>query len=212
MSQYDQDSFDASPSPAKRNGSFWLVLLIAAGVAIVCGKFMTSRYRGADGMGTKYPAVGRALPGLELQGLTGDSQDVSLKDLAGKVAIVNFWATWCGPCREELPELAALSVELRDQPDARLLLVSCNNEDTDLGPLREATTEFLAARQILVPTYADRAENTRRAVAMVLDEPYFGFPTTIVLDQKGIIRGVWIGYEEGVGEQLKRLVDDLLKK
>ena len=174
--------------------------------------FCFGREYGGEAIGVRHAAVGRRLPGLELQALTGDVKDVSLNELAGKVAVINFWGTWCPPCRQEFPEIAALWVQLRDQPDFQLFSVSCEDNDVNLGPLRMQTIMFLVQGESKLPTYADRSAQTRRNVAMVLGENGFAYPTTLVLDQTGVIRGVWIGYVPGIGDQLKQLVEELLKK
>ena len=211
MDEPDRDLPQVPPTLADRPSPRWVWVFLAAGLIFLYLK-LSGNLGGFHAVGGEHSAVGRRLPGLELQALTGDSQDVTLNELDGKVVVINFWATWCPPCREEIPEIAALWVQMRDQADFRLLPVSCDGEDADLGPLREKTKEFLAQKQFQMPTYADRSEQTRHAVSMALDDSGFAFPTTLVLDRTGVIRGVWIGYAPGVGEQLKQLVTELLKK
>ena len=84
-------------------------------------------------MGTHHPAVGRKLPQLELKPLTGDGRPVSLEDLKGRVTLIDFWGTWCPPCAEELPHIAALATRFSGQLDFQVLAVSCGpdnrNED-----------------------------------------------------------------------------------
>ena len=206
----ERDLPQAPLTLADRPSPRWIWVFLAAALVFLYLQY-TGGLGGFRASGVEHPAVGRRLPSLELQSLTGDSQNLTLAQLNGKVVVINFWATWCPPCQAELPEIAALWVQLRDQPDVLLLPVSCNDEDTDLAPLREKTKEFLAEKQLQLPTYADRSEQTRRAVSMAFDESGFAFPTTLVLDQSGIIRGVWVGYKPGIGDELKHLALELLK-
>ncbi|HEX4146151.1 MAG TPA: TlpA disulfide reductase family protein [Pirellulales bacterium] len=211
MDESDRDLPQAPPNLGDRPSPRWMWVFLAAALVFLYLKW-SGNLGAPHASGGEHTAVGRRLPSLHLEALTGDSQDVTLADLEGKVTVINFWATWCGYCIEELPEIVTLPAQFRDQPDFHLLLVSCNNEDAELGELREKTKEFLAQKQLQLPTYADQSEQTRRVVAMTLDKSSFGFPTTIVLDRAGVIRGVWTGYEQGIGDQLKQLVSELLKK
>jgi len=213
MNEPDRELPDSATPAARRRSSRWLWLLLAGALVVLYFERIRGHSEvGAEGMGSRHHAVGHRLPDLKFEALTGDSQDVTLKSLAGKVVVINFWATWCGYCVEELPEIAALAVQLRDQPDFRLLLVSCDGEDADLGSLQETTKEFLAQKQYQLPTYADRSGVARQNLAMVLRPAGFsGYPTTIVLGRTGIIRGVWVGYDPGIGNQLKQLDGQLLQ-
>ena len=72
-----------------------------------------------------HSGVGKSLPLLELRPLTGDAPPVSLVDLQNHVTLLNFWGTWCPPCRNELPHIAALRQRFAGQDAFRLLAVSC---------------------------------------------------------------------------------------
>ncbi len=167
--------------------------------------------RGESGGGFQQPpGVGHPLEKLELQPLTGGGSDLTLADLRGCVVVLNFWGTWCPPCREELPEIADLYRRRRDVADFKLLAVSCGatEADEEIGPLREQTAALLQRMHIRLPTYADRDFVTRTAVANVVG--FAGYPTTVVLDRQGVVRGVAVG---PVTEyQVDGLVAKLLKE
>jgi thiol-disulfide isomerase/thioredoxin len=156
------------------------------------------------------PGVGKRLPELELEPLTGDGQPVTLGKLAGHVVVVNFWGTWCPPCRMELPELAKLYAELGANPGFRLLAISCGpGGKEDPKELWQDTERFLAGAGLEIPTYSDPNETTRRAFDQVAGLQ--GFPTTFVMDRDGQIRGVWTGYGREVIREIKGLVEQLLQ-
>jgi cytochrome c biogenesis protein CcmG, thiol:disulfide interchange protein DsbE len=158
----------------------------------------------------QHRAVGKRLSALSLEPLTGGVQPVTLEALAGKVVVVNFWGTWCGPCRQEFPELAELYESLHANPGFRFLSVSCGNgAKEDLAALRSATESFLESSGYQMPTYADPEEVTRTAYDRVASME--GYPATFVLDRDGLIRGVWPGSMPNIGKQIEDLVRRLLE-
>jgi cytochrome c biogenesis protein CcmG/thiol:disulfide interchange protein DsbE len=159
--------------------------------------------------GAAHPALGKRLPLLALEPLTGGGSPVRLEDLAGKVVLVNFWGTWCPPCRTELPHLVALAKEFGQHPNFRIYLVSCApGRDEDLDDLKQDTEKFLAQMNYDVPAYADPDLKTRLAFHRVAT--LRGFPTTFVLDGQGVLRGIWSGYNPKVPGEIRRLVTELL--
>jgi thiol-disulfide isomerase/thioredoxin len=155
--------------------------------------------------------IGNKLERLELQPLTGDSQPLTLADLRGSVVLLNFWGTWCPPCRMELPHIAEI-YQQRQEAKFKLLAVSCGESAAaeDIDSLREDTKALLESQQITMPTYADSAGVTRAAVARAAN--FDGYPTTVVLDGDGIIRGFWVGYAPGAEKEMQELIEQLLKQ
>ena len=157
----------------------------------------------------RHKGVGQRMPLLELTRLSGDQESVTLDDMAGKVVLVNFWGTWCPPCRKELPVLADLRKKLAGNGDFKFLAVSCGpNMSEDIGVLREDTIAFLKQADIDVPVYADPGGVTRGAFDAVAG--LRGVPTTFILDRHGIIRGVWPGFRPGVEKGMEELILQLL--
>ena len=158
--------------------------------------------------GLEHPAVGQKLVVLDLTPLTGDAEPIALPDLESKVVLINFWGTWCPPCRMELPHIAEIEKKYRDRPEFKLLAVSCGDED--IQQLRTDTEQFLSKKGITMPTYADQGEASRSAAEQL--DAFGGYPTTIVLDRTGTIRGVWGGYMPGVEQEMEELVNNLLNE
>jgi thiol-disulfide isomerase/thioredoxin len=135
----------------------------------------------------------QATPALRLSGLDGKAWD--LAQLRGKVVVVNFWASWCAPCVEELPVLNALA---RQDP-ARVAVVGVNYKE----PL-DSIERFAGARPFAYPVLRDRSGDMFKAwTAGVM-------PTTILVDRQGRARWRSVG-EIGAGDtRLKAAIDALL--
>ena len=152
------------------------------------------------------PVYGNPIaPPLELPGL--DGKQYRLSDYRGSVVLINFWATWCPPCVQELPDIAALQRRYRDRADVQILPVSCGRGIVeDLDELASSTRVLLQVGGIDMPTYADPEQTSRRAFDEV--GRFEGYPTTLILDRDGVIRGVWVGI--AAPQELEALMTELL--
>jgi peroxiredoxin len=103
-----------------------------------------------------------------LQDLQGNSW--TLRDLGGKVALVNFWATWCPPCRKEMPDLEALGKRFKDQG---LVILAISDEDA------AKVKPFIAEKQFTFPVLLDPG----RKVNKLFDVE--GIPKTFIYDREG---------------------------
>jgi thiol-disulfide isomerase/thioredoxin len=121
-------------------------------------------------------AVGRPAP--DIDGTDMDGKPLRLSDFKGKVVVLNFWGTWCGPCMALVPRERELVARLKDQPFA-LLGVDCKDN-------REAARQAMAQEGMTWPSWHDGAAD-RGPIA----ERYHvrGYPAIFVIDSKGIIRG-----------------------
>ncbi len=121
--------------------------------------------------------AGSLVPPFELTTLDGTV--VKSSELAGKVVLVNFWATWCGPCKEEMPALARLQKQL-DPAHFVLLTVT-----TDLQ--RQGIAHFLSQLGVRLPVLFDEDQDVSRSFMVR------GLPTTIVLARDGALVGRAVG-------------------
>ncbi len=122
--------------------------------------------------------INRSAPNFELAALEGDS--LRLSSLRGRVVFLNFWATWCEPCRRELPTFQTF---MQSQGEDGAVILAINNGETP-----EQITEFLAENNvggIPVLLDSDFALQDRYEVSF--------FPTTFVIDAGGVVRDVRLG-------------------
>ncbi|MBC89073.1 MAG: hypothetical protein CMJ71_00040 [Planctomycetaceae bacterium] len=152
--------------------------------------------------------VGKSVPKISLVSL--DTGDESLT-LSGKITLLNFWGTWCPPCRQELPGLARLASRLKDEPRFQLIAVSCGggNRD-DLDQLRSETEAFLASTRIALSPWADPTGNTRLRFTKAFG--FRAYPTTYLIGSDQKILAIWTGYSPSVETQIAQSVARSLKQ
>jgi thiol-disulfide isomerase/thioredoxin len=163
---------------------------------------------GCDAGRRDHPAVGRALGELPLVAL---GRDAAGPELAGKVTLLNFWATWCPPCRRELPGLARIAARLADEPRFQLVAVNVGSRGADEpAELAAETQEFFAAQGIALDVWAFGDALGRATLATVLGLD--GIPATFLVGPDGRIRRAWVGYRGGDEAEMAREVFALLKE
>lgn len=126
-------------------------------------------------------AEGQPFPELKLHTLQG--QPASTAQFAGKVLVVNVWATWCPPCRKELPSLEHLAQQL-DPVHYAVIGVSIDSDDHVLR-------EFLIERKVTFPNFQDRDATNMREVLGVR-----AFPSTFIVRPDGTLYKVVEGARE----------------
>ena len=140
-------------------------------------------------------APGTAATAFELQSLDGTL--VRLSDMKGKVVIVNFWATWCGPCKDEMPAFERLRQKL-DPERFALLTVT-----TDLQ--RNGIKQFLANLHVQLPVLFDEQQDVSQAYLVR------ALPTTVLIDRQGTLVGRAVGPREWDAPQTVRLLQDMMQ-
>jgi thiol-disulfide isomerase/thioredoxin len=121
---------------------------------------------------------------LELSDL--DGKKVSLADFKGKVVVVEFWGTWCPPCRKEVPHLKELFHRYAKEG---LVILGVGYERALEADVKEIIRAFVKEHQVPYPCLLGD-EKTR---AQVPD--FFGYPTQLFLDRSGNVRGRVVGYQ-----------------
>ena len=114
--------------------------------------------------------------------------------LAGRVTLLNFWGTWCPPCRRELPGLARLAAGLAGEPRFQLVAVSCagGGGSGDPADLAAETAEFLLEQKLTVSAYV--FSDPVAADFLVTTLGLESLPATYLIGPDATVRRVWIGY------------------
>ncbi len=147
-------------------------LLGTAASAIAVDRRGTVRILDPDSLLAQTPTSGREpfFPPFTLPDLSGDT--VRLADYRGKVTLVNFWASWCDPCRAEFPHMADLYREFRSQ--GRGFEIAAISDDVSAAKMRAFVREFRPPFPVLVG--GGRMKATYR---------YRGLPYSVLLDRQG---------------------------
>lgn len=154
------------------------ILSAAAGLAMFF--WLDSDRYSAQDLGSADMVLGKRRADFSLPDVNGHKQHVSQWD--GKVLLVNFWATWCPPCREEIPDFIALQEEYGEQG---LQIIGIALDDTD------AVAKFAKAMGMNYPVLVQEGVSTKLVAAY--GNPSGVLPFTAVVDREGIIRGAHRG-------------------
>ncbi len=168
------------------------------GIGLLAVLFTTSVYA-ADAPQTMTPVAKRpATKDYALEDMDGKTQRLSAQ--RGKVVLVNFWATWCPPCRQELPSMQRLWEKLKDEPFAMHAI--------DVGETAEEILPFIfsTGTELTFPILLDRDSKALK------QWPVIAIPTTFVVDKQGRIAYRSVGGREWddpkLIEELRRLMQE----
>jgi peroxiredoxin len=181
------------PSPLR----FYAMLLIGVGlvaVGIVLFMLLNNPAASPGDLSAVPVQVDFAAPKLTLEDLSGKT--VSLDDYLGSVVLVNLWATWCPPCREEMPALQAFYENYKADGFA---LVAINQEET-----REIVEPFVKEFGLTFPIWLDlnyQAEQEFKTESL---------PSSFVIDRTGRVRLMWFGSISK--KNLEKYVTDVIKE
>lgn len=165
-------------TPAMKRIFPWLLLVLV---------FSVSSQAWALGAGTRAPAIGLKRRGGEV---------LNLEELRGKVVLVDFWASWCAPCKEELPVLEKLHNQFKDKG---LVIVGVNidNEAANMD-------DFLRREKLSFTIVPD---SKREVAGRYKPEK---MPSSYLIDKKGIVRHVHAGFKKGDAASIEAEIKALL--
>ncbi|MDE2221318.1 MAG: TlpA family protein disulfide reductase [Gammaproteobacteria bacterium] len=137
-------------------------------------------------------------PAPDFQLGSNDGKQVSLDSFKGKVVLVNFWASWCGPCRKEMPILEQLNREYHNRGVALL--------GVNVEPDSAAASDWLKATPVSFPILFDVDSKVSKLYQVE------GMPNTVILDRKGNVRYIHRGYQPGAENEYLDQIRALIRE
>ena len=145
------------------------------------------------------PLVGQAAtpaPGFTLKSMSGEN--VKLGEQIGNVVMINFWASWCGPCRQEMPLLNALHKKY--EPLGFTVLGVNVEENSNMA------IDFISDTPVDFPILFDSTNEVSKAYQVL------AMPTTVLVDRDGNIRYIHKGYKTGDEDKYRDMVKKLVRE
>lgn len=142
------------------------------------------------------PWTSGATPPLELAAL--DGRKVALEGLKGRVVVVNYWATWCEPCIDEMPSLERLRAKMKGRPFEVLAV--------NYGESAERVSRFVAKMRLTMPVLLDPYKNSVDAWKVR------GLPMTFIVDAKGLVRYWSFGERDWSQGEALQLVERMVSE
>ncbi len=161
---------------------FKIVLLLTSSLLISCPVWSA--------------AVSGPAPDFTLKSISG--KNLKLSEFAGNVVLINFWASWCGPCLQEMPLLNA--IHKKYEPLGFTVLGINVEEQSDKA------RAFLAERGVDFPILLDNKNEVSKLYDLV------AMPTTVVVDRDGNMRFLHKGYSPGDEAQYSKMVKELVRE
>jgi thiol-disulfide isomerase/thioredoxin len=184
-------------TPRPSLARFYAMLMIGVGlvaIGIVLFMLLYNPASAPDELSAVPAQVDFASPQLTLEDLSG--KPVSLDDYLGSVVLVNLWATWCPPCREEMPTLQTFFEKHKSEG---FVLIAINQEET-----LETVEPFVKEFGLTFPVWLDLNYQAEREFKTD------SLPSSFVIDRSGRVRLMWFG---GISKKnLEKYVADLIKE
>jgi len=146
--------------------------------------------------GDEHDLLGAHAPAFSRPAVGGGS-DLSTESVRGKVLLVDFWATWCKPCEEELPKLQ----EIADKSGTAVVVFAISEDDS-----QDVVAPFVKRVGVRFPIGWDEGNVVARRYKVEK------MPTSYVIDKKGVVRFVHAGYATGEDRKIAYEVDELLRQ
>jgi len=141
-----------------------------------------------------YPPIPSAVAQADIKNLDGTTFKVA--DKKGKVILLNMWATWCGPCRAEMPSLVRMQDEHRD---AGLEVIGLNTDDETVAQINDFAAEMKL-------NYTIVWAGTDLQTALLRISKFGGIPQSFIIDRDGNLRGVFRGASPADIKKMEELV------
>ncbi|MGH1486817.1 MAG: TlpA disulfide reductase family protein [Cellvibrionaceae bacterium] len=136
-------------------------------------------------------------------------KNIRLEELRGQVVMMNFWATWCGPCRQEMPALEAL---YKRYSKAGFTILGINIENSNNAAKKSEIERFVKEKELSFPILYDNQKQVTTTLEKQFLGKNMGMPTTVFLDRSGNARFLHEAYKPGDEAKYKKMIKALLRE
>ncbi len=140
--------------------------------------------------------IGQSAPDFTLKSIQG--KNLNLAEQRGQIIVINFWASWCGPCRKEMPILQTFHNKYKN--------LGVSVWGVNVEQENQAGQDFLADLNLSFPIFFD-SSNTISA-----DYQVEAMPTTVIVDRSGKVRYVFRGYKNGYEKKYAKAIKTLIRE